>query len=119
MDWMSPTSALKYLGLQSIEELEDTVVDLEIPVLLDDQGELYQVGTDRMQDALIERHVRRVGFRPDDERWAAQAKRELKRQEDRESKVRGEHGKRLAAKVKTRKAKEASRGRAELGTPSA
>jgi hypothetical protein len=116
MDWMHPLDALRYLGLQSLEELEDTVVDFELPVLLDDRGELAKVGTDRIQDALIEHHHRRVGFRPDDKRWAEQAAREIKIKEEKETKVRVEHGQRLATKVKKRK--EARRGGARVGSTS-
>lgn len=114
MDWMNPVEALKYLGLRSLEDLEDMLVDFEIPVQVGNDGELVKVGTDGIQEVLIERHHQRVGFRPSDERWKAQADRELKLREDKEAKVRVEHGKRLATKVKRRR--EASRDRGRVGS---
>lgn len=114
MDWMHPTEALRYLGLQSLEDLEDLLVDYEIPVRVNDSGVLVSVGSDGLREVLIACHRRRVGFEPEDARWAAQAARELKLMEDREAKVRVEHGKRLATRVKKRR--EVSRGRAGVGT---
>lgn len=65
--WASLPEAMRYFGVDTLEELEDIVVEFDIDAIVSDDGRLLGIqGTEEMKEALFERFRRAVGHRPDD-----------------------------------------------------
>jgi hypothetical protein len=65
--WASAAEAMAYFGVDTLEELEDIVVEFDIDTVMDPEGRLIGVGgVEELKEALFERYRRKVGHRPDD-----------------------------------------------------
>lgn len=68
MDWMNPTEAARYFGIETDDELEDIVTDFGLDVEVDDDGQITAVeATFDTRAALFALHELRVGYSPADE----------------------------------------------------
>lgn len=65
-DFMPAVTAMRYLGIDDLDELERVVVDHDVDVELDGNGLIRAVEMTTLKNALFEEHRRVVGYRPDD-----------------------------------------------------
>ena len=65
MDSRSVEEAMRYFGVDDIQELQRIVLEHDIDVEVDDDGALVSIIGD-LKEPLFEEHHRQVGHRPDD-----------------------------------------------------
>jgi hypothetical protein len=86
-NWMSPDEAMGYFAV-TLPELEDLVLDNDLDVVVDDEGNLLQVDAIGAKEIILELHNQRHGYRPDDPVHMERARREHEDKQKKEKAVR-------------------------------
>ena len=103
MDWMNPTEAARYFGIETEDELEDIVSDFGLDVEVDDDGHILRVeATFDTRAALFALHELRVGYNPADETMQARIEEEEQKKQAKEKEARSERRKLLTNRMKGR-----------------
>lgn len=63
---MSLHEAIRYFGVESVQEVEDLCLDFDLDVEVDDEGQVVGINPDDAPRALFGLHERTVGHRPDE-----------------------------------------------------
>jgi uncharacterized protein YuzE len=103
--WLTRAEALAYFGLgEDVEELERIVLEHDIDVDVDIDGNLTHIEAEDAKAALFHEHKRRVGYRPDDERVRTALERRGKANAAAAKRRRRDRRKRLEDRVARRRA---------------
>jgi len=103
MEWVDAEYALKFFGLESMDELEDLCDDQDLLVEMGAEGELRSIAANELPKVLFEVHRRRVGKFPDDPHHVAEARRLHQDKQDRELRWAESQRRELKAKVARKK----------------
>lgn len=103
---MPARAAMRFLGISDIEELERIVIEHEVEVDIDEDGEVFAVhGGEALREALFEEHRKNLGHRPDDPNVAVENEALRNAERERASAERGRRREALKARVQARGAK--------------
>jgi hypothetical protein len=103
MEWVDAEYALKFFGLESMDELEDLCDDQDLLVEMGAEGGLRSVAANELPKVLFEVHRRKVGKFPDDPHHVAEARRQHQEKADRELRWAESQRHELKAKVARKK----------------
>lgn len=121
-EMMSVREALAYLGLYrsddalytpvdeeafalAVEQLEDLVVEEDVEVEVDGEGELLSVRREHLKEPLFKMHEKVVGHRPDDPKRMREEKDRIRAQAARDRASRAEAREKLVKRVDKRRGK--------------
>ena len=96
-NWMTPTEAMRFFGMDTVEELEQTIIEFDIEADFNTAGDVIAIECSDLKEALFTRHERQVGYRPDDEVEVAR-QRSLSVRRDRDHKKRRDDRRKLLVK---------------------
>jgi hypothetical protein len=96
---------MRFLGISDVEELERIVIEHNVEVDIDDDGEVFAVhGGEPLREALFEEHRKNIGHRPDDPNVAVENQARLNAERERAGAERARKRKALETRVQTRRA---------------
>jgi hypothetical protein len=97
---------MRFLGISDPDELERIVIEHDIEVDIDDDGEVFAVhGGLALREALFEEHRKNLGHRPDDPNVAVENQALQNAERERASAERGRRREALEARVRAREVK--------------
>lgn len=97
-DWMNPEEAMRYFGVD-LEALEALVLEYDIDIDVDDDGNLIAINAADCKEPLFKEHEKHIGHRPDDYRAHEKAVKDVENQEAKEKKERDEKRVKLVSRI--------------------
>jgi len=106
--WFDVDEALQYLGLDpwdpvNEDRLEEYIIDYQIEVEVDDEGNLLEIEPTALREVLFDLHQETVGHRPDDPEEQKKAMANEKRKRTNAAKRRRDRRMKLIRRVSTRR----------------
>jgi hypothetical protein len=103
-DFMPAATAMRYLGIDDLDELERIIVEHGVEVELDGNGMVYGVEAESLKHALFEEHRHALGYRPDDPAVGQANRMRLENERAARKAARKLHHERLTRRVAARRA---------------